>query len=64
MGAAASKKVDEKLSNGIQNALNNKWVPIFMKLNGEKTGVDYASIVGENLIQADTIDNLANNFII
>ena len=37
MGAASSKgKVDEKLSNGIQKALNDKWVPIFMKLNGDK----------------------------
>jgi hypothetical protein len=39
MGAAASKKVDEKLSSGIQNALKNKWVPIFMKLNDEKNGL-------------------------
>jgi hypothetical protein len=65
MGAAASKgKVDEKLSNGIQKALNDKWVPIFMKLNDDKSNVQYASIVGERIISADTLDYLANNFII
>ena len=62
MGAAASKRVDDKLSNGIQNALNNKWVPVFMKLNDGKTNVQYASIVGDNIIQADTMVDLATKF--
>jgi hypothetical protein len=63
MGAATSKgKVDEKLSNGIQKALNDKWVPIFMKLKDDNSSVQYASIVGEKTVTADTLENLANKF--
>ena len=54
MGAASSK-LDKTVSDGIQKAISEEWVPLFMKyqaptVRGAVPHITYATLVGDDIV--------------